>query len=87
MATNVKNLQLPSYLFWDIDVAKMDIDQSYRLVIERVIQLGTLEQWRNTQRYFGKDRFLEVVDKSNNLSEREQSFTRLFIDSDFHAAF
>ncbi|WP_420458541.1 DUF6922 domain-containing protein [Neolewinella sp.] len=85
MAVGNSKLTLPDYLFWDLDVSKLDLDYSYQLVIERVIQLGTLPQWRAAQLYYGKDRFLEVAKNSRQLSQRERDFTSLFTQSDYNA--
>lgn len=85
MTSKDKRLTLPNYLFWDLDTAAMDVDYAYQTVIERVIQLGTLEQWKNTQQYFGSERFLEVARLSKQLSQREREFTALFTQSTFNA--
>jgi hypothetical protein len=85
MDRNKATLNLPDYLFWDMDTSRLDMDYSYRLVIERIIQMGTLQQWRDAQRYFGRDRFVEVAASSKQLSQRERDFTRLFSQSAYHA--
>ena len=77
-------MTLPDYLFWDMDLDRFDVDRSSSLVIERIIQLGTLPEWRATQQYFGMERFLEVATRSKQLSERERDFTRLFVQSDYN---
>jgi hypothetical protein len=86
MANERKRLSLPDYLFWDMDTTRLDMEYSYQLVIERVIQLGTLEQWRDAQQYYGKERFLEVAAASKQISQRERQFTELFTQSAFHVA-
>ena len=80
----IQNLDLPTYLFWDMDTSRLDVDRSYKLVIERVIQLGTLPQWKETQRYFGAEKFLEVAAWSKQLSPKEIRFTELFTKSTYH---
>jgi hypothetical protein len=58
------------------------------VVIERVVQRGNMEDWRNILNYYGKDKILETVDWSRQLDNRDKTFARIFVDSGFinHAA-
>lgn len=82
--TPQKALRLPAHLFWEYDLKKFDYDKSYFVVIERVIERGTVEQWRMMQRYYGKEKVLEVVEKSKQLSQRDKQFAKLFVNSSLH---
>lgn len=77
---------LPRHLLWEFDYEQFDYDAHYRIAIERVIERGGMEEWRAAQRYYGRDRFLEVVDWSRQLSERDKDFARLFVESAYHDA-
>ena len=74
-----------SQLFWEYDLKSFDCDKSYFIVIERIIERGTVEQWRMMQRYYGKEKVLEVVEKSKQLSQRDKQFAKLFVHSSLHA--
>ena len=80
-----KPLDLPAHLFWEYDLKNFDFDKSYFIVIERVIERGTIEQWRTMQQYYGKKKVLEVAEKSKQLSQRDKQFARLFVNSSFNA--
>lgn len=80
-----KKLNLPANLFWEYDLKNFDCDKSYFIVIERIIERGTVEQWRMMQQYYGKEKVLEVAEKSKQLSQRDRQFARLFVNSSLHA--
>lgn len=76
---------LPQHLFWEYDMKKFDFDKSYFIVIERVIERGTIQQWQLVQRYYGKEKTLEVARKSKQLTKRDKQFAELFVNSSLHA--
>ena len=83
-----KPFPLPRHFLWEYDFDTFDFDQSYKIVIERVVQRGNMDDWRNVLKYYGKEKILEVVDWSRQLDERDKTFARIFVDSGFinHAA-
>ena len=83
-ASHKMKLDLPAHLFWEYDLKNYDFDRSYFIVIERVIERGTIEQWRIMQQYYGKKKVLEVAEKSKQLSQRDKQFARLFVNSSFN---
>lgn len=36
-----------SALLWEYDLDTFNYERSYKIVIERVLQLGNLQEWRN----------------------------------------
>ncbi len=78
-------LSIPQYLLWEYDLQKFNYKKSYFIVIERVIERGTLEQWRNVQLYYGKEKLLEVARQSKQLSNRDKQFAEIFVNSEFNA--
>jgi len=72
----------PHYL-WEYDLATFNYDKSYKIVIERILQLGTIEDWKEIIRYYGIDKIREVIEWSRQLSQREKEFSRFFLQSDF----
>ena len=75
----------PEHLLWEYDLKKFDFDASYFIVIERVIERGTIGQWQLVQQYFGKEKMLEVARLSKQLSKRDKQFAELFVNSSIHA--
>jgi len=74
-------------LLWEYDLETFNYDRSYKIVIERVLQLGNLDEWRAVLAYYGEEKILETIEWSAQLMEREKQFSRFFLKSDFlHAA-
>lgn len=78
-----KRISLPQHLLWEYDLSTFNYDKSYKIVIERVLERGNLDQWRSIFHYYGEKKILETINWSAQLDEREKSFSRLFLKSDF----
>ena len=78
---------IPGRLLWEYDLDTFNYDKSYKIVIERVLQLGNLEEWREILRYYGEEKVKETIEWSAQLGDWEKRFSRFFLNSDFlHAA-
>jgi hypothetical protein len=77
-----KQLNIPSHLLWEYDISKFNFETSYKIVIERVLQRGNLEQWRNIFHYYGIKKMEETIEWSAQLDKRDKHFSRLFLKSD-----
>lgn len=75
--------KIPGYYLWEYDLETFNYDKSYKIVIERILERGTLEEWREIKRYYGEEKMLEVNEWSAQLGPREKEFTRFFMKSDF----
>jgi len=74
-------------LLWEYDLETFNYEKSYKIVIERVLQLGNLEEWRNMVRYYTKEQILETIEWSAQLENRNKDFSKFFLTSGFlHAA-
>lgn len=75
------------HLLWEYDLETFHWNRSWKIVIERVVQLGDLHEWREIYRFYGSEKILATVDWSKQLDKRDKDFTRFFINSDLlHAA-
>lgn len=63
--------QLRPALFWDVNPAKLDAGRHAKQIIQRVVERGTLEEWRMTRRYYGDDKMRSVVTSVRSLSPRD----------------
>jgi hypothetical protein len=76
-----------SALLWEYDLTTFNYEKSYKIVIERVLQRGNLNEWREMVSLYSKAQILEVVDWSAQLDERDKVFSKFFLNSEFlHAA-
>ena len=81
MDATVSNISISSHLLWEYNLATFDYDRSKSIVIERVIQRGTLEDWQEIVKYFGIESILEIAQTSKQLSKKDKNFTQIFIHS------
>jgi len=82
-AQNIKPNFVNSQLLWEYDLDTFNYIRSYKIVIERVLERGDLEQWREMVKVYSRQQILEVIDWSAQLSEQDKVFSRFFLDSDF----
>ncbi len=74
-------------LLWEYDVDTFNYEKSYKIVIERVLQLGNLEEWRNMVKFYKQEQILETISWSAQLDQRDKDFSKFFLASEFlHAA-
>lgn len=59
--------KLSKMLFWDIDIEKADMDRYPRHIIQRVLEYGTLEDWRIIHSYYGLDKIVEECKQMRTL--------------------
>jgi len=79
--------KIPGRLLWEYDLDTFNFDKSYKIVIERVLQLGRIEDWKTILAYYGEQKIIETIDWSAQLEKSDKEFSRLFLKSDMlHAA-
>jgi hypothetical protein len=70
-------------LLWEYDLETFNWDKSYKIVIERVIQLGNVKEWKEIRLFYGHEKILETAKWSKQLDKRDKDFTILFLKSDY----
>ncbi|MFN0031132.1 MAG: DUF6922 domain-containing protein [Flavobacteriales bacterium] len=74
-------------LLWEYDLTTFNYEHSYKIVIERILERGTLEEWREMVKSYTREQILETLEWSAQLNERANDFARFFLNSDMlHAA-
>ena len=58
MSANSYISQLSAVLFWDLDREHLDAERYSAGLIQRVLEYGTLQDWRLTRDYYGMDRIV-----------------------------
>ena len=66
--------QLSQYLFWDIDAEQLDVHRSAAQLIQRVLEYGTLEDWRLTRNFYGLDNVVNYCKQMRTLEPTALSF-------------
>ena len=66
--------KLSPVLFWDVDREQMDAEQHSAGLIQRVLEYGTLQDWRLTRDYYGMDRIVADCKRLRTLDPMALSF-------------
>lgn len=74
-------------LLWEYDLETFNYVKSYKIVIERVLERGNLEEWREMVGLYSREQILETIEWSAQLDKRDKDFSKFFLNSGFlHAA-
>ncbi len=73
---------IPSYLLWEYNLDTFNYDKSYKIVIERILERGTIDDWREMVSYYPNEKILETIDWSAQLDKRDKDFSIFFLKSD-----
>lgn len=72
-----------SALLWEYDLDTFNYEKSYKVVIERVLERGNLEEWHEMVKIYPNQKILETIDWSAQLDKRDKEFSRFFLTSQF----
>ena len=71
------------HLLWEYNFATFDFQKGVVIVVERVVNRGSMEDWKAVVSHYSKEKIIELTNLSKQLSEREKRFAALFIYSGF----
>ena len=66
--------QLSPGLFWDTRRENIDPERHARAIIQRVVERGTLAEWKATRKHYGDEKMRSVVTSLRWLSPRDVAF-------------
>ena len=72
---------LSPVLFWDIDREQLDAERHSAHLIQRVLEYGTLNDWRLTRDYYGLDRIAHDCKQLRTLDPMALSFVCAMTDT------
>ncbi len=73
---------IPAFLLWEYDLKTFNYDKSYKIVIERVLQMGTIADWKEMVNYYPTVKILETIEWSAQIEKSDKDFSKLFLKSD-----
>ncbi|TRX37933.1 hypothetical protein FNW52_03260 [Flavobacterium sp. ZT3R18] len=79
----MKKPNIPAFLLWEYDLNTFNYDKSYKIVIERVLERGTMEDWKEIVHYYPHEKIIETIEWSAQLQNRDKEFSKLFLKSDY----
>lgn len=65
---------LSPHLFWDVDRSKLDIRRSKKLIVQRVLEYGLLNDWVLINKHLGLREISEIATNLRSLDEKALSF-------------
>ena len=69
---------LSTYLFWDIDMRKLDYESRASFILERVFTMGMQEDEWKVIKYYGKERIRKEVIKCKSLDKKAMNYLSIF---------
>lgn len=74
------------HLFWDIALETLDLDRHAPYIIDRVLSLGTMEDFKKLKSCYGIEKIKEIVKQARYLDDKVLHFCSLYFNipiSDF----
>ena len=59
--------KLSRVLFWDMDIDTADMDKYPAHFVQRVLEYGTMDDWRLLREYYGLNKIVEICKKLRTL--------------------
>lgn len=67
-------MPLSKHLFWDTKYDDIDFDKHSSYVVSRVLEYGTLEDWKYIKDYYGLEKIVEISSRLRTLDKKALSF-------------
>lgn len=71
---------LSSHIFWDTDINSLDFDHDAKLITHRVLEYGTISDWKLIKHLYGLARIKEIAVNLRTLDD----VTLAFLCTIFH---
>jgi len=68
---------LSEHLFWDIDRSKLDLTKNKKLLIQRVLDYGLIDDWKIIKNYYGISEIGKTAVNIRDLDKKSMSFIAL----------
>lgn len=62
------------YLFWDIDVSKLDLQLHKKYIIERILEYGDFPELKWLLATYSKNELIDILKNSNEISVRTGNY-------------
>jgi len=71
-------MDISETLFWDVDKNTIDYNKHAPYIVERVLTMGTLEDFFAIRDYYGKTKLKRIIKNLRYLDERTLSFCCIY---------
>jgi hypothetical protein len=72
---------LSNRLFWDVDPSSLDWERDMPLIVIRVVERGTLEEWRTIMRKYGLSNIVATAKKVRSMDALAANFLAQISDT------
>lgn len=72
-------MQFSKHIFWDMNVNSIDYQKHARLVIERVVVYGDLNDWHTLKEFYGLNLIRKEVVQIRSLDKKTLNFLSLIL--------
>ena len=69
---------LSATLFWDVDVKTIDNNKHASYIVERVLNMGTLEDFRLIKEFYGMPKIKRIIKKIRYMDDRLLNFCSIY---------
>jgi hypothetical protein len=74
------NINLPKHLFWDVDYHSIDTEKHYPYIVERVLSVGSWENFKALIDIYGKQKVGEIAMRLRYLDKKSLAFCSAYFD-------
>jgi len=74
------NIEIKESLFWDTDINRIDLEKHAAFIVERVITMGSWENFKAILDFYGKNLFLEIILNIRFLDNKTLSFCSAYFN-------
>jgi hypothetical protein len=74
-----KEVDIPRELFWDTDIARLNLQENKQYIIERALELGDEKAVRWLFSIYGRSDIKKALQKSRNLSRKSSNYWNLIL--------
>ena len=71
---------LSPHLFWDTKLESVDFQKHKRLIVDRVLHRGTLEEWNFVKNYYGKHGLIKILCELPFIAPKEANFVKVLFN-------
>lgn len=75
------NIELPDCLFWDADINSIDMEKHAAYIVEKVVSMGSWENFKTILSYYSKERVLKVLLSLRYLDAKTLAFCAAYFDT------
>lgn len=78
--SNIKVSDFSSHLFWDVKPDTLNTDLHQQLIVERVIQRGSLKDLSLLEQFYNRESIRAVISQLPWLNEKDMAFVHIYFD-------